>query len=614
MSGLCGVVRFDHEPIPPDTLKRMTQAAPHRGPATTHTHHHAHLAHHTHHPHDPPQPLTHHHLTLIASARIDNHDDLLPHLQPHLTTPHPTDAQLILAAHHHWGHDAPHHLIGDYAYALYDHHHHTLLAARDPMGMRPLYYHHTPHRTAIASEINQLLQLPDVSAKLFEPMVAAHLAGPFGRDEWTFYEGIHRLRPGHVLLVTAAGARSWAFWQPDPERRERYPREEDYAERFRELFLRSVHDRLRPPGTHGLMLSSGVDSGSIAAAAGWLWQQRTVDRPIRTYSWAFEELADADERSVSRQITDRFGLPAVAVPGDDAWPLAGYPAHGPERDDPFLAVYQPLMDRSFAAAASDGLRSLMSGDRGDPLMGDSVFDHLEPILRGRWPLAWRELAAHARLAGTSRARIARRWLVRPALEAVGLRPRARLDPRRALPEYVRPDWAARTGLLDTIAADTSPPQVRGHARSARLARVLRFRGLLDPVPQERRRARFGLEFADPWADRRVTEFVLAVPPWRVQRPSEPKRLARRALHGILPRDVAASLGKVEPVALFERGFRERARDIVLDLATNTRMAELGFVDPVAYRTAVEAFVAGDWPRLDPWWPLTLEIWLRAHHP
>jgi asparagine synthase (glutamine-hydrolysing) len=131
------------------------------------------------------------------------------------------------------------------------------------------------------------------------------------------------------------------------------------------------------------------------------------------------------------------------------------------------------------------------------------------------------------------------------------------------------------------------------------------------VPQERLRARFGMTFADPWADRRLVEFVLAVPPWRVQRPSEPKRLARLALRSLLPAATVQALGKAEPANLYDRGLRDRARATATDLLTRSRLEALGFVDGDALRAYFEGYLEGKPLRFEPWWALTLEMWLRS---
>jgi asparagine synthase (glutamine-hydrolysing) len=620
MSGLCGVVRFDHEPIPPDTLKRMTQAAPHRGPATTHTHHHAHLAHHTHHPHDPPQPLTHHHLTLIASARIDNHDDLLPHLQPHLTTPHPTDAQLILAAHHHWGHDAPHHLIGDYAYALYDHHHHTLLAARDPMGMRPLYYHHTPHRTAIASEINQLLQLPDVSAEPSEAQIARYLIGEFGPADETFYRGVRSLPAAHALIVDADGVRVRRFWQVDPERRERYPREEDYAERFRELFLRSVHDRLRPPGTHGLMLSGGVDSGSIASALGWLSERDQRVGPLHAYSWAFDTLRECDERHLSDHVVRRYGFRARDVDAERVGPLRTYPRHGPHRDEPFIGAFQSVLETGLEMARDDGVTHLWSGDRGDLINGAWTLDYRVLLRSGRLRELVFELREQASIPGESWLGVLARDVVGPTVGSVArrLRPRERTpqgahrDPRR--PPWLSGELLQRTGVDPGSRHDATPPErLQGLARRTRYELVfvpLHMRGM---VWSERTNAAHGIGFVDPWSDRRLAEYVISIPQQVLNRPREVgKRLVREAMHGIMPEALRENAAKIVPTPLYLRALRSDAASVVRTLLTDMQAERHGYVDGPAIRAHYDEFAAGGRDHPAFWWALTLEMWLQRY--
>ncbi len=584
------VVRWDGAPNPPDTLTRITQAAPHRNPPTHHTHQH---------------------LTITAHARIDNRHELLPQLQDHLTHPHPTDTQLILAAHQHWGPQTPQHLIGDYAYAIHDTKEHTLHAARDPMGMRPLYYHHTPQRTAITSEIQQILALGDVEPQLFEPMIAAYLCGQFGPDDWTFFRGVHRLPPGHRLEVDANGARTHRFWQPDPHHEIHYPHEDDYAHHLRELFLQAVRDRLQPPGPHGLLLSGGVDSGSIAAAAGWAWRHGEVEAPVRAYSWAFEELVEHDERAVSSLITRPYGLPEIAIPADDAWPLAGFPAHGPAPDDPFLDPIQPLLDRSLQTAASDGVRTLISGDRGDPVAGDIEFDYRGALRARRWGRVASELRSDARSSHASLARTAARRLIVPALQRAGLRPPKQHDPARLMPAFLSADLVRRSGVREVIAADLARRHGSGSVGEIRAGWITTFKGRLDPIPQERRRAMHGLAFADPWADLRLVEFMLATPAWHLQRAGTSKHLVRTAMRPLAPNAVDR-WGHGSQQGLFERGVRDKARATVLELVERPRLVALGLVDEEAFRVSAHGFVDGRHQHFTFWLALSLEIWLREY--
>ena len=621
MSGMCAIVHFDGRPVDPVTTARMADAAAYRGPdgigtwrdgSATLLHLAAHLT-----PQETSerQPLSDGRYVLVADARIDNRDDLVPFLRSkrQVATHDPSDAELILAAHRTWGHEAPGHLVGDFAYAVFDTEARSLLAARDPLGMRACHYHAGNGLLVLATEIGQLLAHPSVPVELFEPMVAAHLAGPYGRDEWTFYAGIHQLAPGHALSATSDGVRTWRYWAIDPEERVRYRRESDYAEHLRELLQRAVVDRSRTTKAIGIMLSGGLDSGGIASTLG-----RQSDRgdaaPTFTYSWGFAsaDLADGDERSVSDRIAHRFGFRPRTVLADDLWPLKGYPEHGPDRSAPYVLVYQALFDHAFEMARTDGVGALWVGDRGDELFGDWVFDHPGMLLSGRWLSLAHELRTHARWSGRSLRSVLRRHLLRPLWDDVTGSRRSPSRPNPRVPPHVRSEWALGAGLAETLTLRPSEGLALTSAGRERFDRAFFFRGIRDPGLHERRAARYGLTVVDPFSDARIVRFVLAVPGWVLQRPTEPKRLLRHALSGVMPDDALRSSRKAEPNALFERGFRERSRDVVRELLTDSELARRGYVDEAALRAQYEAYLVGGPVRHDFWWPLTLEMWLRRY--
>ena len=622
MSGLCAIVHFDGRPVDPHHPARMAQAAAYRGPDGVGTWRDGpaalvHLATHVT-PEDTRerQPLTDGRFVLVADARIDNRDDLIPLLRSKrlISDADATDAEIILAAHRHWGDAAPQHLIGDFAYVIYDTERRSLFAARDPLGMRSLHYHASDRVLVLATEIGQLLAHPDVPVALHEPMVAAHLAGPFGRDAWTFYDGIARLPPGHALSAEPRGTRTWRFWSIDPDERVRHATEDGYAEELRELLERSVAARSRTTKPIGVMLSGGLDSGGIASTLGRL-PNRCDAPPTFTYSWGFAsaELADGDERSVSDLIAKRFGFQPRTVFADELWPLQGYPDHGPDRGAPYVLVYQPIFDRAFGMAQADNVGPLWVGDRGDEVLGDWVFDHPGMLLAGHWGSLARELRAHAQWSGRSLRTILRRDLLRPLWDDLtGSRGGLRHSAGRWIPSYVRGEWARQAGLAETVALRTSDGMSLTTARRARYDRVFFFRGIRDPELHERRAARHGLTVIDPFSDARVARFVMAIPGWLIQRPSEPKRLLRRALRGVMPDEALRSSRKAMPGKLFDRGFRDRSRDVVRGLLTDTELARRGFVDEGALRAQYEAYLAGRPVRHDFWWPLTLEMWLRRY--
>jgi asparagine synthase (glutamine-hydrolysing) len=637
VSGICGIVNFDGAPVDPEVLKNMAQAAAHRGPNGIHYHTEgsvgfAHLALNI----TPEsvrerQPLRSREgdLVLTADARIDNREELIRTLRAkkHLREDAPTDADLILGAYRCWGEECPAPLIGDFAFAVWDARRKRLFAARDAMGIRALYYRVEPRRVLFATEVKQVLAAPGVEARIFEPAVAAHLAGPFGLKDWSFYEGISQLAPAHTLVVDRRGHRSWRYWDIDPDHRIEYSTEEEYVEHFLEIFEEAVRCRLRSVKPIGILLSGGMDSGSIASMAGSILRRDgSGDWPdFHTYSWAYEALPDRDERHISEIIADHYGFPVTDVPADEAWPLKDYPAHAPDRDAPMIWYLQPLMDWSLTAASSQGVGLVLSGDRGDSAVGDWAFDHLGLLGSGQLRTLWEELRTHASLQNRPLSSMVARQLLKPFL--LGRWPRGvgwALEKRQKLrgveapppyPDWVRPEFARRVGLAEVIEQSRPKSEISDYARRLRYEDIFSLAFFRLVSLDEQRRARFGLGYADPWGDRRLTSFVLAAPQWAIQWVREPKRIARQAMRGVMPeraRHRAQKVGAAATVSVVDLGFKTHDRETILGLIKGSQAAARGYLDEDVLLRRYESFLRDERQPYDFWWPLTLEMWLRQH--
>jgi asparagine synthase (glutamine-hydrolysing) len=557
------------------------------------------------------QPLVDGDLVLVADARIDNRADLLRllDLAGNGSSVVTTDADLILAAYRRWGVDCAAKLVGDFAFALWDKAERRLFAARDPMGMRALYYRAEPARLLLATEITQILAVPHVPAEIFEPAVAGYLAGGLAAPEWTMYAGILQLPASHALVATEDGHRTWRYWDIDPEHRIRYRTDAEYEEHFRDVFREAVRARLRSVRPVGLLLSGGLDSGAIASMAGWLLAHEPgVSVPeFRAYCWAFDSLPDCDERHVSRVIAEHYGFPVTDIPVDDAWPLSGYDSHGPHQDDPYFSVQQLMYDRTFAAAGHAETGVMLSGDRGDEQVGMWVYDL--PGLARRLGVRHflRELAefrSHHRLSTLG---ALRKHLLKPVLYGTGMRFSVPLHSQPWLDDA----FARRIGGVEALRRGPVPP-IRGWAREQRYGLVFRFGGVRIASWLARLAASAGMDTADPWADRRIAEFVLAVPQDRVNRISEPKRLARRALGPLFPPEALRAVEKRIPSSLWDLGFRDNERGTMFSFINESHAGARGFLDAAALSRDYHEYLRTGKTRHDWWWAVTLEVWLRKY--
>jgi asparagine synthase (glutamine-hydrolysing) len=204
---------------------------------------------------------------LVADIRLDNRDELIETLQIAAADARSlSDAAILLVAIEKWDDSCLEHLIGDYAFALWDLARRRLILARDPLGQRPLHYHRCNKFLAFASMPKGLHALPEIAYAPDEERIAEFLVLLPETGSQSFFLGVERVEPGHVVTVTATSLSARRHWQPT-RRRIKLRRPEDYGEALRNLLDQAVRCRLRGAEDVGAHLSGGLDSGAVAATA-----------------------------------------------------------------------------------------------------------------------------------------------------------------------------------------------------------------------------------------------------------------------------------------------------------------------------------------------------------
>ena len=331
-------------------------------------------------------------VVVAADVRLDDRDALCDALDvPRADRSALTDAGLVLRAWLRWGPACPNHLLGDYAFAVWDANERTLFCARDHAGVRPLYYALTRSGVVFASAVEAVLAMPEVSGALDEATVAAYLTGPaFNSTTHTFFKEVSKLPPGHTLTVKGEpvarhSPRIERYWRPEDTPTAPLASDDAYAEELVELMARAVADRLRggPVGTH---LSGGLDSSSIAVLAA-RELRRQGRPPPPAFSWlpalgqAAPAAAHAPEYSridaVCRQEDLQVFHRSPSV--DDMVAML-------RRDGALPGVHVHLNEEPVQrCAAEQGVRVLLSGWGGDQgvSFGGRGY-HQQLLLGGRW--------------------------------------------------------------------------------------------------------------------------------------------------------------------------------------------------------------------------------------
>jgi asparagine synthase (glutamine-hydrolysing) len=486
-----------------------------------------------------------HDLVVAADARLDNRAELAASLGlPPADADAIGDGELILRAWARWGEACPVHLLGDFAFAVWDGARRTLFCARDPAGARPLYYHLGPRTVAVASAPGAVLAAPGVPRRVDEVRIAAFLVPGLESRTATFHADVLRLAPGHCLALTPAGGVPRPYWQLDPTRALRPAADAEYAERFRALFTEAVRCRLRAAAPVAAALSGGLDSSSVVCVARAV-QAAAGAGPLTTYTARFPTIPRCDEGAYVAAVEAGGGLRPRHLDGDALDPLGDLES-GPLRDEEALQAGGYYMHWAlYRAAAAEGARVFLEGTGGDIVVSHGTGYLGDLVRRGRWLELVRETRRLSRAFERPAWRLLRTAGV--AVAPAALRRVWRRARREGFggPPLIRREFARRIDLDQRLRA-AEPPRLRGDIDGARGEhwRQLtspRLAGILETLAAAGRV--MGVDPRDPFLDRRLMEFCLALPADQKIRQGRTRVVLRRALAGLLPAEIQDRPGK-----------------------------------------------------------------------
>lgn len=331
---------------------------------------------------DPGIPSRDGRLWLAGDARLDARDELLEKLRAagksvSAGTP---DLHLILHAHSFWGERCVEHLLGDFSFAVWDSRARRLWCARDPLGVKPFYYARLGELLVFSNTLDCVRIHPAVGGRLDLRAVADFLISGWNPEPAaTIFEQIARLPAAHTLTFAAGTLRVARYWTLPVEEVLRHPHSQDYVAEFRELFHRAVAERL-PRGPVAVLMSGGLDSTSVAAAAKEACARRSSPANLRAFTVDYRPLIPDDESSYAARAAAHLGIPLALLSGANCLPYARWddpllrqsePAH-----EPFLALQYDQLHR-----AADFSRVALSGDGADVLLLGQAWPYLIHLAR-----------------------------------------------------------------------------------------------------------------------------------------------------------------------------------------------------------------------------------------
>ena len=608
MSGLCGIIHNnDGPPVDRQLLNAMTSFMTFRGPDVQnvwldgqvgfgHT-----LLRTTFESEHEQQPIClDGRYWITADARIDGQTELKRKLAgkeyyPAETAP---DAELILLAYRAWGESCLEHLIGDFAFAIWDSENKTLFCARDHFGVKPFYYSETASGFIFSNTLNCLRKHPEVSATLNDRAIGDFLLFDYNCDPGTTtFTDIQRLPAAHYLTWSDGKLRVNRYWTlPIPDQI-RYRHDSEYIGHFRELLREAVRDRLRTDRV-AVSMSGGLDSTCIAATASELLKGSGRPFDLRAQTVVYDRLIPDRERYYSTLAAEGLGIPIRHLAADDHLLFDKLEHPGGLRPEPATIPDSAIsVDELRHYAEYD--RVVLTGWDGDAILAESPRPYLHELMKGLH--YWRLAASVAWLLSHRPRQLTRSFILRLKWLLGEKKP----SRRASYPEWINPGFEQRIGLKDRW-LDLNNSSIISHPTRPYALQILTSQDLwldlfecYDPGVTGS-----ALEFRHPLLDLRLIDFCLSLPPipWCTG-----KELIRRTIYDNVPKLIVsrpkeplAGLPWMEKLKYPESAWLEHINPA-------GQLAE--YVDCSAIpRLATEADPSRAWSGLR---PASLGLWLNA---
>jgi asparagine synthase (glutamine-hydrolysing) len=528
-----------------------------------------------------------------------------------------TDTEVVLRSYLQWGNDCLHHFIGMFAFALWDTKKERLLLARDPAGIKPLFYFEASRLLIFGSEIKAVLASGMVDPHLNNKGVLDCCAFGAVISPNTLFANIKQLPPGHAMLAENGHLSIWRYHQPMLT--SRTPRSDnDWIEEFESRLRNSVSSTMIADVPVGVLLSGGVDSTLIAA----IMRSETA-KDLKAFTLGFPQRG-YDESSAAAKTARMYGMDhSVATVREENLPelLQKVIEHSEEGviNPSFVATWE------LSRVVSSHLKVVLAGDGADELMAgyetypmSLIASQLRRFIP-RPPLKMLAAVFEAMPGGFGKRSWADSiWRAFYGLSIDGdcrhgawrtLIPREKIRNYFSHPDILKclKDYNALETVYGTYLRNDQSQSDLQSLLSADLSLYLPHDGL---VKMDRMGMANGLEIRVPFLNHDLIQFIMAMPDHlKFQGWGKGKIALRKVAKGLVSESIlkARKMGFNAPA---DRWLNGPLRTFVLDTLTPHKLAESGFFNPKSVEKLIDRHMRGERNHA---WELWLILFLTLWH-
>ncbi|RLQ96293.1 asparagine synthase-related protein [Falsibacillus albus] len=484
-------------------------------------------------------------LAITADAIIDNREELFQMLQiPRDEQKSMPDSELLLLAYRKWGEETPKHLIGDFAFMIWDEKEQKLFGARDFSGSRTLYYYKDHQRFAFCTTIKPLLELSYVEKRLNEEWLAEFIAVTHMFDTYdchsTVFGKIMQVPPSHSFLIKE-GKMKLIPYSASAIQETRFKKNEDYVEAFQEIFSKAVNSRLRTFHHVGAQLSGGLDSGSVASFAAKSLKQ--ADKRLLTFSYIpgqdFSDWTPSYRVANERPYIQSTVLHSKNM-NNTALEFKGKSSYT-EIDDWLDIMEMPykFFENSFwvkgiqEEASQKGIGILLNGARGNlSISWGPALDYYSTLLKGfKWLRLYKEINLYSKNIGFPNKKRILKVVSQKAFPKFGS------TDSYEFPSIINSEFAKKTGVFTKVHNIENEMKKLNYVENRQDHFQNQYTWNTTGNSNTKLSLRYGIWNRDPTNDRRVIDYCLSVPVNQYVQHGVDRALIRRATENYLPDNV-----------------------------------------------------------------------------
>lgn len=528
-----------------------------------------------------------------------------------------SDTEVLLTLLIEYGAEGISRLNGMFAFVFHDQQSNSWLAARDPFGIKPLYFASPENEIVFSSEIKALLAHPNISAVRDDTALQQYMSFQFCLDERTLFHGIKKVNPG--TYIKGRGGQileKVTYWDTDYQI-DNYHTEEYFVDNLRSLLEDSMRMQIRSDVPVGGYISGGIDSSLVCRLA-----SNDLESAMPIFHGRFAEGPEYDESYYAKLMADEInGIYHEIVPTAEQF-ADTLPGLIYSLDEPLAG---PGLFPQFCVSqlASENVKVILGGQGGDEIFGGYaryLVGYLEQALKGAI-FETNEEGNHLVTLESIIPQLPllkqyepllKNFMSKGMFEEMDERYFHLIDRSQTLESLINPELIKsfdREELFNSFQKIFNHPDTKSY-----INKMTHFdmKTLLPALLQieDRVSMAVSLESRVPMLDTRIVDLVTKMPPPLKFQGGKTKHILKKAVRSSLPDKILNRKDKMGfPVPLNEWMQGGIVRDFVADTLLSQRSLQRGIYKPEVLKSILDSHGVGG---RQLWGALSLELWHQAY--